>query len=249
MEELLAKLSPFLALVSDIHVAQYVDIDGMLREQEDVQPDDSYLLAVDSARILVRSLELTSQCIFDYCADVLFLLQSTDTFLKNQDGSLQTLISALSSYIDSIPGLLDELASVGQKQAESAQNEYVGSIEWRMSRISGIMDSSRPLSSLFGALQEAENEGGDVVDMEMAIRLPNTRPIANVASTSSLEEANRDMYNNFANSRAEEDIESTSHSTTLENSVIAESSLSTAVSHEPVIDDERTIPGRVEKGE
>lgn len=247
-EDLLSQLSLFLALISDIHVAQYVDVDGMLREQEDVQPDKTYSIAVDQARALIRSLELFSQRLFDNCADILFFLQSSNIALGLQSGSLQSVLISIASHTESIPGFLDGLSSVGQKQADAGQNEYVGSIEWRMSRISGIMDSSRPLSSLFGALQEAENEGEDVVDMEMAIRLPNPRPVANITPISSAE-ASRDFYSNTTEARADEEIESISQSVTLENGAVVESS-STAVSHEPLIDDERVTPGRgAEKGE
>jgi len=61
---------------------------------------------------------------------------------------------------------LDALLSLGYDQADMAQGEYTGAIEWRISRLS-IIDShfdARPMS----VLDPADPESEDIVDIEVA---------------------------------------------------------------------------------
>lgn len=61
---------------------------------------------------------------------------------------------------------IDTLLSLGHDQADMAQGEYTGAIEWRMSRLS-IIDSNfdaRPMS----VLDPADPESEDIVDIEVA---------------------------------------------------------------------------------
>jgi son of sevenless-like protein len=64
---------------------------------------------------------------------------------------------------------MDAVLSVGHNQADMAQGDYNGSIEWRMSRLS-VIDTQfggaiRPTSSFLGTY---EGQGEDMVDMEVA---------------------------------------------------------------------------------
>ncbi|KAG1755280.1 uncharacterized protein EDB91DRAFT_284869 [Suillus paluster] len=91
---------------------------------------------------------------------------------SRQDRNLQckyldTISVSLKSNIQLLMQTLDTLLSLGHDQADMAQGEYTGAIEWRMSLLS-IIDSNfdaHPMS----VLNPTDPESEDIVDIEVAL--------------------------------------------------------------------------------
>lgn len=164
--ELVSQISSLLTSVADIHVARHVDIDGI--RQESGSSGQLYVQTVENARLLVRTLETVFQSAFNDCASFFLTLQT----LRNSDSSqyhlernlaydhLDALSSSLNSNLTLLLHTLDSLLSLGHEQAEMAQGDYNGSIEWRMSLV-----SVRSISDFM----KYGGENPDVVDMEAAL--------------------------------------------------------------------------------
>ncbi|KAF8073629.1 ras guanine nucleotide exchange factor domain-containing protein [Lyophyllum atratum] len=172
--ELVSQVSSLLVFVSDIHVARHVDIDGF---QQDGGPSNGpYAQTVETARLLVRNLETVVQAAHNDTATFLLTVQSVrDSELPwyRQERNyaydhLDALSSSLSANLTVLLHTLDSLLSLGHEQAEMAQGDYNGSIEWRMSRLSVV----RPISSF---LVDGD-EDPDMVDMALAFKGTPAKP-------------------------------------------------------------------------
>lgn len=172
--ELLSSLSSLLLFVANIHIARHVDIDGFYSNVADAERAALYAQTVDKARLLARTLEAVVQALYDDAATLLLTIQRVRRLtyrVSRQDRDFQ------SEYLDAISGslksnlqflmqTLDTLLSLGHDQADMAQGEYTGAIEWRMSRLS-IIDcnfDARPMS----VLDPADPESEDIVDIAVA---------------------------------------------------------------------------------
>lgn len=174
-----ARLSTVLAFVADIHVARHVDVDG-IRQDAGSTANDRYMQTVEKARILVRTLESTIQSMFDDSAAFFSTAQKvsdSEAGQTSQDreeayGVLTTLSGSLQSRLATAKQTLEALLSVGHDQADMAQGDYNGSIEWRISRLSVIDNrfggAVRPKSPSLGE----DAAGEDVVDMAHAFERP-----------------------------------------------------------------------------
>jgi son of sevenless-like protein len=170
VQELVTHISAFLSLIADIHVARHVDIDG-IRQAGNATADDHYSRSVENARGLVRSLETVVQAIYDDSSALLITAQGLhddpNVLRGEREASydlLDSLSSSLNANIKLVKQTFEGLLSVGHEQADVAQGDYNGSIEWRMSRLSVINDH-------FGGAIHATDpyyENEDVVDMELA---------------------------------------------------------------------------------
>ncbi|GLB38510.1 putative guanine nucleotide exchange factor for Ras-like small GTPases [Lyophyllum shimeji] len=165
--DLVSQVSSMLAFVSNIHVARHVDIDGF---QQDGGPSNGpYAQTVEDARLLVRTLETVVQAAHNDAAVFLLTIQSvrdSENPRYRQERNyaydhLDALSSSLSANLTVLLHTLDSLLSLGHEQAEMAQGDYNGSIEWRMSRL-----SMRPISSF---MINGEDDT-DMIDMEAAFR-------------------------------------------------------------------------------
>ncbi|KAG6903263.1 hypothetical protein C0995_000158 [Termitomyces sp. Mi166 len=162
--ELVSQMSSIVKCISDIHVARHVDIDGLL--QDGTGP---YGRTIESAHWLVRKLEAVTQAVNDDTSVFLLTLQSVSEpdllqYSKRRDRAWRQLISlasALAVNIYILLDTLDALFSLGHEQAEMSLDDYNGSIEWRMSRLS-------PLSTY-----DVED---DLVNMVTALRGVPTKP-------------------------------------------------------------------------
>ena len=173
VQELVTHISAFLSMIADIHVARHVDIDG-IRQAENATADDRYSRSVENARGLVRSLETVVQAIYDDSSALLITAQGLHddpNVLRGEREASYDLLDSLSSSLNANMKLVKQtfegLLSVGHEQADVAQGDYNGSIEWRMSRLSVINDH------FGGALHASTStdpyyENEDVVDMELA---------------------------------------------------------------------------------
>jgi son of sevenless-like protein len=182
VQELVTRISTFLSLIADIHVARHVDIDG-IRQAGDAATSDHYSHSVENARQLVRTLETVVQAIYD---DSSALLLTTQT-LHDGDQSpvrgereaafdvLDNLSSSLRTNLSHVKQTFDGLLSVGHEQADVAQGDYNGSIEWRMSRLSVINDHFGGAVHAPKQTEAYHSENEDVVDMELAFNRPGVR--------------------------------------------------------------------------
>ncbi|KAF9013345.1 ras guanine nucleotide exchange factor domain-containing protein [Cyathus striatus] len=156
-QDVVTQLTTFLTLVSDIHVARHVDIDGI--GQGGAPTNERYLQTVENARRHVRRLETIIQAIYDDSAALFVAAQKVPDAESQHSASEQAaiydLIDSLSSLCVANLGLvkpsLEALLAIGHEQADMAQDDYNGSIEHRMSRLSVISNrfggSLRPNSS------------------------------------------------------------------------------------------------------
>lgn len=171
-KELVSQVSSLLVFVADIHVARHVDIDGY--RQEGSPSNELYSRAVENARLLVRTLETVVQSAFNDCATFFITLQAVrdselSQYREERSSTyehLDALCSSLSADLTLLLHTLDSLLSLGHDQADMAQGDYNGSIEWRMSLISIV-----PISNF--AMDERENP--DVVDIELAFGRQDTK--------------------------------------------------------------------------
>ncbi|KAG2145892.1 ras guanine nucleotide exchange factor domain-containing protein [Suillus clintonianus] len=172
--ELLSGLSSLLLFVANIHIARHVDIDGFYSNIADAERAALYTQTVDKARLLTRTLEAVVQALYDDAATLLLSMQRVRRLTyrtSRQDRDLQceyldAISVSLKSNLQFLMQTLDTLLSLGHDQADMAQGEYSGAIEWRMSRLS-IIDSNfdaRPMS----VLDPADPESEDIVDIEVA---------------------------------------------------------------------------------
>ncbi|KAF9534536.1 ras guanine nucleotide exchange factor domain-containing protein [Crepidotus variabilis] len=201
VQELVSQISSFLSLIADVHVARHVDIDG-IRQGEDAGVNDHYSHSVESARKLVRQLEAIVQSVYDDSSALLLTsqgLHESDIGLHRgeqeaQYDLLDRVAASLGANLALVKQSFDGLLSVGHEQADVAQGDYNGSIDWRMSRISAINDhfnglhnSIRPAPDAYGS----DNE--DVVDIDFAFNRPGLRKQKSSA------DASFDSYQTLAN--------------------------------------------------
>lgn len=171
-----------MTLIADIHVARHVDIDG-IRQAGDAAANDHYSHSVENARRLVRTLETVVQAIYDDSAALLLTAQTLHDGDRNPVRGereaaydvLGNLSSSLRTNLSHIKQTFDGLLSVGHEQADVAQGDYNGSIEWRMSRLSVINDHFGGAVHVPKQTEGYHSENEDVVDMELAFNRPGIK--------------------------------------------------------------------------
>jgi son of sevenless-like protein len=178
---LILQLTALLEFVGNVHIARHVDIDGIRREPGDAPSSDLYTQTVENARSLIRTLEAAMQSLYDDGSSFLLTAQAVRHHEPSQTlqqcnnvlfDHLAVIASTLKANIGVVLQSVEALLSIGHDQADMAQGDYNGSIEWRMSRLS-IIDTQfggahRPLSN-FASHDE------DVVDMELAFQKPGIK--------------------------------------------------------------------------
>lgn len=180
-KDVLTGLLTLLIFVSNLHIARHVDIDGFYSESAAEENSTLYTQTVDKARLLGRTLESAMQALYD---DASIMLLTTQRIRQHpdrvacQDGDdlydyLDAIAASIKSNLHFLLQTLDALLSVGHDQADIAEGDYKGAIEWRVSRLS-IMDSNydaRPMS----VLNPADPESEDIVDIEVAFGAPGSK--------------------------------------------------------------------------
>ncbi|KXN88122.1 Cell division control protein 25 [Leucoagaricus sp. SymC.cos] len=165
VQEMVTHVSHFLSFVSDIHIARHVDIDG-IRQAGDIV-DDMYAQTLSRARSLVRNLETAVQAVYDDSSSLLLTTQvipSSDPNHNAEDRTashnlLESISSSLRLNLTSVRETLEALLAVGHEQADLAQGDYNGSIEWRMSRLSMV-------HSQFGGAGSASKDMTSAIDFD-----------------------------------------------------------------------------------
>jgi son of sevenless len=226
------QLSALLEFVGNIHIARHVDIDGIRREPGDTPSGDLYTETVENARLLIRTLEAAMQSLYD---DGSFLLITAQAIRHQQPGQplkrndsffdlLDAFAAALNVNLGVVLQSFEALLSIGHDQADMAQGDYNGSIEWRMSRLS-IIDTHfggahRPLSTF-------NSYGEDIVDMELALQKPGIKAQTSADSSN--------MYENSSiASETTISVSATSHVGDSPNRLGAGGSMNALVSLSPI---------------
>ncbi len=75
-QELLAHLSSTLTFVSDLSVAQDIDVEGGRSQPGSSSAEDAYLQIVSRARDALRKLEVVTQALYDDSASVFMIAQT-----------------------------------------------------------------------------------------------------------------------------------------------------------------------------
>jgi son of sevenless len=181
-QDAIAHLWYALSSLADIHVARHVDIDGISQSLEASPTSELYAQTIDQARLLVRTLEAAVQSLYDDGSALLLAAQSIrsaglDYQSLDQDSSykyVESLTDSSMANLRVVQETLEKLLSVGHDQADMAQGDYNGSIEWRMSRLSMVDTqfggSLRPTSKQLQYPYEADGE--QLIDMEHALMPP-----------------------------------------------------------------------------
>ncbi|KAF7365388.1 hypothetical protein MVEN_00411200 [Mycena venus] len=169
---LVTRMSSYLKFASNVHVARHVDIDG-IRQDAGAVTNEMYAQTVEKARALIRTLEHALQSLYDESISILLTAQSLrhvdpGQSLQAQNMSLDyltTLCASLKANLEAANQTFEALLSIGHEQADIAQGDYNGSIDWRMSRLS-VIDTQ-----LGGALRPMStfDEQGDMIDLEVAL--------------------------------------------------------------------------------
>src|ERR1700733_3417840 len=73
---LILQLSVLLEFVGNIHIARHVDIDGIRREPGNEPSDGLYNQTVENARLLIRTLEVAMQSLYDDGSSLLMTAQA-----------------------------------------------------------------------------------------------------------------------------------------------------------------------------
>ena len=173
---LISQLSSLLAYVANIHIARHVDIDGIRREPGNTPNGDLYMQTVENARLHIRTLEAATQALYDDGSSLFLSIQMArrpDVGLPWENSEqgfkiVSNLAKSVKVNLGVVQQTLEALLAIGHDQADIAQGDYNGSIEWRMSRLSVIDTafggSHRPMST-FNSLDAG---GNDMVDIELA---------------------------------------------------------------------------------
>ncbi|KAF7968737.1 hypothetical protein HWV62_29559 [Athelia sp. TMB] len=172
-QALIARLSSLLSFVANIHIARHVDIDGFRRDEGEPADYEIYTQTVENGRVLIRTLEAATQSLFEDGSVLMDAVQSTrrpEKGLSRRDtGDTAMYLHKLATAIEVNLGVVlqsyEALLAIGHHQADIAQGDYNGSIEWRMSRLS-IIDTQ------FGGSHRPVSSFSSVVDMEMAFQKP-----------------------------------------------------------------------------
>lgn len=143
---------------------------------------------VDRARQLVRTLEASTQALYDDGATIFMAVQALGLAALLPQRERATLVTAVESTMPTVRsncGLvaqsLESLLAAGHEQASISQGDYRNSIEWRTSRIN-MVDSSIAAISRIAEIPVGDDE---FVDMEHAFAQPTMRTATSVDSVAS----------------------------------------------------------------
>lgn len=164
--------------MANICVARHVDIDGIQREPGQTTVHEMYMQAVHNARQHVRMLEVAVQAIYDDSASLLTTTQALrQADLNNYEQSekdraacyarLLALVNTMEANTKVVERTLETILQVGLDQADLALGDYNGSIGWRLSRVSVIESTLRPMLVTPSTARGFDRES--VVDMAHAL--------------------------------------------------------------------------------
>ncbi|EMD39992.1 hypothetical protein CERSUDRAFT_112236 [Gelatoporia subvermispora B] len=182
-----AQLSSLLEFIGHIQVARHVDVDGAGQSSSQA----AYLKTVEKSRELLRSLEASTQALYDdgalFFSAVLTIAGNSrlsEEFLVAQR-NIETCATTIRVNASNITQMLDALLVIGYDQSDIGQGDYNSSIEWRSSRISMV---NIPIDPDIARLSSGHNGGrpdSEIVDFELAVSRPPRPPAVNIAESTS----------------------------------------------------------------
>ncbi|KAH0832239.1 ras GEF [Lanmaoa asiatica] len=139
-QELFRQLSSLVLFLGDIHIARHVDIETV--DQARLPDGAQYMRTVEKARVLVRSLEATTQAIYDDGAALLVTTQRIRRVepcesWKGRDtayDALEALGSSLEFNLKISRQNLEGLLRIGTEQSAILERCHKTPVEWRMSQ-------------------------------------------------------------------------------------------------------------------
>ncbi|KZT73841.1 ras GEF [Daedalea quercina L-15889] len=141
----LTQLDLTLKLVNSIDIARHVDVDGIGAVVVGQNlPSGQYTQIVDSARLLMRTLEASLQSLYDDGSSLLIAIQRlgqpwTENRAAIRD-HIDALLDAVIANADVMVQSLESLLVVGHDEANTSQFDYRSSIDWRLSRPPDLLD-------------------------------------------------------------------------------------------------------------
>lgn len=175
-QALIARLSSLIVFIANIHIARHVDIDGIRRDEGEASDGDLYAQTVENGRVLIRTLEIATYSLYEDGSALFSAIQSVrrpERGLPRRDTNttaqyLRSLAATIETNLGVVVQSFEALLAIGHHQADVAQGDYNGSIEWRMSRLS-IIDTQ------FGGSHRPASSFSSMVDMELAFQKPDLR--------------------------------------------------------------------------
>lgn len=139
-----------LELANNIDIARHVDVDGVSVSSGQYLPHGPYAEMVENARLLMRTLEAALQSLYDDGSTLLVAVQTLgQPYSTEDDRAVRDYIDALLVAIIANANVsvqsLESLLVVGYDQANSSQQDYRSSIDWRLSRPPDVLDPEAPL--------------------------------------------------------------------------------------------------------
>ena len=188
-----AYLSWLLQSLCSINIMRHVDVDGIRPESGLPSTSPQYMQMVDRARQLVRSLEASTQALYDDGMTIFMAVQLLGRAPYIPQRERTTLMATVESTAPTVRSncvlvaqTLESLLAIGHDQASISQGDYRNSIEWRTSRIN-MADSSIAAISRMADIPAGDDE---FIDMEAAFAQPTMR------TAPSLDTAASTLYSN-----------------------------------------------------
>ena len=164
--------------MNNIDIARHVDVDGVSVSSGQYPPRAPYAQMVENARLLMRTLEAALQSLYDDGSTLLVAVQTLgQPYSTEDDRAVRDYIDALLVAIIANANVsvqsLESLLVVGYDQANSSQQDYRSSIDWRLSRPPDVLDPEAPL------------------DFESALVRPPPRPLPSESNLASYDQVGR----------------------------------------------------------
>ena len=164
--------------MNNIDIARHVDVDGVSVSSGQYPPRAPYAQMVENARLLMRTLEAALQSLYDDGSTLLVAVQTLgQPYSTEDDRAVRDYIDALLVAIIANANVsvqsLESLLVVGYDQANSSQQDYRSSIDWRLSRPPDVLDPEAPL------------------DFESALVRPPPRPLPTESTLASYDQGGR----------------------------------------------------------
>ncbi|KAI0731989.1 ras GEF [Fomitopsis betulina] len=145
-----AQLHATLELANNVDIARHVDVDGVSVSSGQYLSRGPYAQMVEHARMLMRTLEAALQSLYDDGSTLLVAVQTLgQPYSAEDDRAVRDYIDALLVAIIANANVsvqsLESLLVVGYDQANSGQQDYRSSIDWRLSRPPDVLDPEAPL--------------------------------------------------------------------------------------------------------
>ncbi|OCH91881.1 ras GEF [Obba rivulosa] len=202
-QHVVAQLSSLLEFIGNIHVSRHVDVDGVRFEAGQSSAQASYMQTIERSRQLLRSLEASTQALYDDGTLFFTAIQTiagSDPRSEDSAGArhdIESCANTIRMNASFVTQTLDALLVIGYDQSDIGQGDYNSSIEWRSSRISMV---NIPIDPAIARLSGEPSNGrpdSEIVDFELAFSRPSRPPAVTIAESSTLS-SSATLYNSVS---------------------------------------------------